>query len=281
MKSQPFECASTARIGDSGAKMAPPSKDRPSRKEKSRATDKDDHFSQRPRSNTTSSTAAEPSRSPPPPPPHPIESPSLFPPPQSPRPPPHRQSPRSSRLHREDSRESPGTARISSTSAIPTLSFMRSPLNLSGKKSKHPKPKTKSPPKRDHTTHPLNNYRPSDQPGRLRVGQMSSEIGDGDLMDVDDRGEPSSSSSVPSSPTISNSVNGASNENEHEQDQGASPAPPPHRIPPSPRNEAPPKPAVDAEACKAAGNKFFKAQDYTRAITEYSKGKLKILQSWM
>ena len=28
----------------------------------------------------------------------------------------------------------------------------------------------------------------------------------------------------------------------------------------------------DAEACKAAGNKFFKAKDYDRAIKEYTKG---------
>jgi DnaJ homolog subfamily C member 7 len=46
-----------------------------------------------------------------------------------------------------------------------------------------------------------------------------------------------------------------------------SPTPPPHRSP-----LPPPKPPVDAEACKAAGNKFFKAKDYDRAIKEYTKG---------
>jgi DnaJ family protein C protein 7 len=46
-----------------------------------------------------------------------------------------------------------------------------------------------------------------------------------------------------------------------------SPTPPPHRSP-----LPPPKPAVDAEACKAAGNKFFKAHDYEKAIKEYTKG---------
>lgn len=45
----------------------------------------------------------------------------------------------------------------------------------------------------------------------------------------------------------------------------AAPPPPPHRTPTSP-------PPVDAEACKAAGNKFFKAKDYTKAIQEYTKG---------
>lgn len=45
------------------------------------------------------------------------------------------------------------------------------------------------------------------------------------------------------------------------------PAPPIHRVPTNP-----PPPPVDAEACKAAGNKFFKAREYDRAIEEYSKG---------
>lgn len=29
---------------------------------------------------------------------------------------------------------------------------------------------------------------------------------------------------------------------------------------------------IDAEACKAAGNKFFKAKQYDKAIEQYSKG---------
>lgn len=43
-----------------------------------------------------------------------------------------------------------------------------------------------------------------------------------------------------------------------------SPTPPPHKVAPVPK--------VDPEACKAAGNKFFKAKDYDRAIQEYTKG---------
>ena len=53
-----------------------------------------------------------------------------------------------------------------------------------------------------------------------------------------------------------NGVNGV-------QEEG--PVPPPHRTPT-------PQPEVDAEACKAAGNKFYKAGQYERAIEEYSKG---------
>lgn len=43
-----------------------------------------------------------------------------------------------------------------------------------------------------------------------------------------------------------------------------SPTPPPHKVAPAPK--------VDPEACKAAGNKYFKAKDYERAIQEYTKG---------
>ncbi|KAK4967022.1 hypothetical protein LTR28_003018 [Elasticomyces elasticus] len=59
-----------------------------------------------------------------------------------------------------------------------------------------------------------------------------------------------------------NGVNGT-----HEE---AAPVPPPHRTPPSPPPQ-PQQPAVDPEACKTAGNKFFKAKEYDKAIKEYSK----------
>ena len=41
----------------------------------------------------------------------------------------------------------------------------------------------------------------------------------------------------------------------------------PHRIP-----SPPSPPAIDAEECKALGNKYFKSRDYTKAIAEYTKG---------
>lgn len=43
--------------------------------------------------------------------------------------------------------------------------------------------------------------------------------------------------------------------------------PPPHKNP-----SPPPKPSIDPEACKALGNKYFKAKDYTMAVAEYTKG---------
>jgi DnaJ family protein C protein 7 len=45
------------------------------------------------------------------------------------------------------------------------------------------------------------------------------------------------------------------------------PTPPPHKTP-----TTPPPSTEDAEAFKAAGNKYFKAGDYTKAIAEYTKG---------
>lgn len=47
------------------------------------------------------------------------------------------------------------------------------------------------------------------------------------------------------------------------------PLPPPHGS--NPTTSPPPKPALDPEACKAVGNKYFKAKDYAKAIQEYSK----------
>ena len=69
-------------------------------------------------------------------------------------------------------------------------------------------------------------------------------------------------------PTI-NGVNGAGEEAEGEE----GPVPPPHRMQttsPAPVEEVVEK--VDAEACKAAGNKFYKAGQYGKAIEEYTKG---------
>lgn len=76
-----------------------------------------------------------------------------------------------------------------------------------------------------------------------------------------------------------NGTNGTMTPNGEEE---AAPRPPPHRVPTSPPTQqapapepvpaAPEKPAVDAEACKITGNKFFKAKEYEKAIKEYSKG---------
>ena len=64
------------------------------------------------------------------------------------------------------------------------------------------------------------------------------------------------------------SFEGANGSAEHTNGD-SSPVPPPHKTPSSP-----PKPAHDPEECKALGNKYFKAKDYTKAIAEYTKGTL-------
>ena len=90
-------------------------------------------------------------------------------------------------------------------------------------------------------------------------------------MDVDGSDQNGVTSPPPPSPPVTSpqaapgafpeNTNGPSSEMNGED---KSPTPPPHRTPM--------KPPVDAEACKAAGNKFFKARDYLRAVTEYTKG---------
>lgn len=65
-----------------------------------------------------------------------------------------------------------------------------------------------------------------------------------------------------------NGVNG-------DQSEESGPAPPPHRSASSSPAQSPEVaqgPPVDAEACKEAGNKFFKAKQYDKAIEEYTKG---------
>jgi DnaJ family protein C protein 7 len=65
--------------------------------------------------------------------------------------------------------------------------------------------------------------------------------------------------------------NGANGD--HTEESG--PAPPPHKSAsnsPPPANSPPQSPVVDAQQCKEAGNKFFKAQQYDKAIEEYTKG---------
>ena len=64
-------------------------------------------------------------------------------------------------------------------------------------------------------------------------------------------------------------INGVSDYDQIIRD--GSPIPPPHKTP-----SPPPKPAYDPEACKAIGNKYFKAKDYTKAVQEYTKGERSI-----
>jgi DnaJ family protein C protein 7 len=54
--------------------------------------------------------------------------------------------------------------------------------------------------------------------------------------------------------------------------EAAGPVPPPHKSnPTSPAPSVPPT-VEDAEAFKTAGNKYYKAREYRKAIEEYTKG---------
>ncbi|MCJ1382569.1 hypothetical protein MMC17_005682 [Xylographa soralifera] len=115
--------------------------------------------------------------------------------------------------------------------------------------------------------HPLN--LPPEERERRRSA-LSAMSDSEDHMDVDLE-EP-----VVSSPTSFTSVPPGTFSSTNGVDQGStsangdiSPVPPPHRAPVEP--QLPPKPTIDAEACKTAGNKFFKMGDYEKAIREYTK----------
>ncbi len=160
-------------------------------------------------------------------------------------------------------------------------------LNSTGAKfnSSSPMRKSKSPKKQDKDrdkkksakhdtdTHPLN--LPPDQLRKL-TARMAREEAERQSMSMDreipgttDKDSIPNDSSQPATPSQDApgafpdepATNGVNGHNER------SPTPPPHKVTPAPK--------VDPEACKAAGNKFFKAKDYDKAIVEYSKGMVK------
>ena len=121
--------------------------------------------------------------------------------------------------------------------------------------------------RRTSETHPLN--LPPEEIRRLSaLSAMSSAQENG----VDFHSDPMETTPAPEEPTAVNGVTGEHTQSsENEGDEG--PAPPPHRTPTSPSPQ-PEMPKVDAEACKAKGNKFYKAGQYEKAIEEYSRGSL-------
>ncbi|KAK7531501.1 tetratricopeptide [Phyllosticta citribraziliensis] len=104
---------------------------------------------------------------------------------------------------------------------------------------------------RDRDTHPLN--LPPEE--RRKLSARMTDSVPNTPMDVD---REATSSPAPASP--STKANGTPEANGDK----AAPTPPPHKTPAS-------SPPQDAESFKAAGNKFFKAKDYEKAIKEYSK----------
>lgn len=176
--------------------------------------------------------------------------------------------------------------RVSVTDPAPPTSATTGPkpsssMRKSKSPRKHDKGKDKKKTKSDPDTHPLN--LPPDQLRKLTL-QMARQEAEAEAYannesasaekDVPETNNneftlpqgtspPANSSKNAPEPSPEAAGEGTTNGvNGHDE---RSPTPPPHRTPPPPK--------VDPEACKAAGNKFFKAKDYERAIEEYSKGK--------
>ncbi len=131
------------------------------------------------------------------------------------------------------------------------------------RKTKSPKKSDKKKSKPDPNSHPLN--LPPDELRRLSAAMAREEARNSTPMDVENEDSMTNRSSAPQTPSHDAPGAfpdaGANGFSDHDE---KSPTPPPHQ---------PPPPKVDPEACKAAGNKFFKAKDYDRAVQEYSKGK--------
>lgn len=176
-------------------------------------------------------------------------------------------------------RPAPAPVPASEAASVPTASH-NSTFTTGMRKSKSPKKhdkdrdKDKKKSKHDPNTHPLN--LPPDQLRQLFTAQMARQEAEANRSSMSmDRDTPEVSeqnfvngSSPPATPSrdtpgafpehpSDHSTNGTTASDER------SPTPPPHRVTPQ---------KVDPEACKAAGNKFFKAKDYERAIAEYTKG---------
>lgn len=128
----------------------------------------------------------------------------------------------------------------------------------------------------DNASHPLN--LPPDELRRLSALQNRTPSAAAIMGSPGDEttGEPMQESTpAPQTPGAFPQANGNGVNGEHSGSNA--PTPPPHKSPsssPPPQQQAnsPPPPPVDAEQCKEAGNKFFKAKQYDKAIEEYTKG---------
>jgi DnaJ family protein C protein 7 len=116
-------------------------------------------------------------------------------------------------------------------------------------------------------SHPLN--LPPDELRRHLSAMAAAREDMRSSMDIDR--ETTSSPQAPDTPTVQEpTTNGV-----HNGEQERSPTPPPHRSSP-PQSQ----PSDGGESFKLAGNKFYKAGDYGRAIQEYNKGRSPVVFSY-
>lgn len=118
--------------------------------------------------------------------------------------------------------------------------------------------------KYDPDTHPLN-LPPEERKRFSTLSRSSTAMSANDAMDID-REPVNGASGSPKPSAQANFSVPIPNGTMH----GEPPAPPPHKSAPS---SPAPSTVDEAEAFKAAGNKFFKEKDYRKAIEQYSNGK--------
>lgn len=180
---------------------------------------------------------------------------------------------------RDDYRHSqsePSSPAKSSSSRSPKKSFRQS-SHLDSRESKPPSSPRHSrlsrhstePPsssarrhKFDPDTHPLN--LPSEEYKRLSALSQSAMSGR-NSMEID--GEPTNGASSPPAHLSAQTNFSVQIPNGTSHDEA--PVPPPHKSNPS---SPVPSPQDEAEAFKTAGNHFFKAKNYAKAVEQYSKG---------
>ncbi|PBP28772.1 tetratricopeptide [Diplocarpon rosae] len=130
-----------------------------------------------------------------------------------------------------------------------------------------PKSTTKSPRHPyDPNTHPLN--LPPDQ---LRKLSALSNMSEPERMDVDSDGPSAAPTSPPPQTSMPGAFDAPKPNGTSAPSNGEGPVPPPHKSNPTSPAAASPPTAEEAEAFKAAGNKFYKAKEYKKAIEEYTK----------
>jgi DnaJ family protein C protein 7 len=192
-------------------------------------------------------------------------------------------NPKTPSSDRDKDHDPPAPSRSSARTKSSAASSTKSP-EKSKSQNKNPKPDTGSPrssrsrfPKpsssrrtEDPDTHPLN--LPLDQLQK-RLSAMSAKS---DATDVDAEGQSSMPGAfeTPKKNEVNEAkeVNGTNGTHDESDADTEGPEPPPHKSnSSSPVQDAAPTPE-QAEEFKAAGNKFYKAKEYKKAIEEYTKG---------